>query len=206
MRDAPTVLIVDDDPAIRQALTLLFKSAGLASESFASGGQLLAADKPNGPACVLLDLSLPDLDGLEVQQRLHRETPGIPVIFLTGYGDVPVAVQALKYGAIDFFQKPDFDRQNLIQTIRQALIDHQEQLEADAAKRSVQALVGSLSHRELEVARLAAAGHANKVIGMELGISERTVETHRGRAMKKLGLRRAADLIKAEKALEETDA
>ncbi|MGM0449394.1 MAG: response regulator transcription factor [Pseudomonadota bacterium] len=205
MTDAPTVLIVDDDAALRQALALLFSSAGLASRSFASGGELLAAPKPTGPACVLLDLSLPDLDGLEVQKRLHRVSPGIPVIFLTGYGDVPVAVQALKYGAIDFFQKPDFDHQRLLQTIQQALVDHQANLESHTATQKVRARAGTLSRRELEVARLAAAGKANKVIGTELGISERTVEAHRGHAMKKLGLRCAADLVKAEKALMDTD-
>lgn len=204
MTDAPTVMIVDDDAGVRQALALLLTSAGLASWSFASGGELLAAQIPSGPACVLLDLNLPDLDGLEVQQRLHQEAPDVPVIFLTGYGDVPKAVQALKHGALDFFQKPDFSHQSLLQTINQALAKHRATLDENTANQQVWERVGTLSKREREVAHLAALGKANKVIGMELGISERTVEAHRGRAMRKLGLRCAADLVRSEQALKRT--
>lgn len=201
MNENPTVLIVDDDPGIRQALELLMASADLATCSFGSGTEFLEAEKPQGPACVLLDLSMPDLDGLEVQRRLQEQAPTLPVIFLTGHGDVPVAVEALKHGAVDFFQKPGFNHQQLLRTIEQALATHRSTLNASAEHRRIRDGIDTLSRRELEVARLAAAGKANKVIGLELGISERTVEVHRGRAMKKLGLRQAADLVRAESAL-----
>ena len=203
MNKNATVLVVDDDPGIRQALELLMASAGLAAQPFESGTDFLEAEKPQGPACVLLDLNMPDLDGLEVQQRLQDQDPDMPVIFLTGYGDVPAAVKALKYGAVDFFQKPGFDHKRLLETVQQALETHQFTLTEGSEQRRILGAIETLSRRELEVARLAAAGKANKVIGIELGISERTVEVHRGRAMKKLGLRQAADLIRAEKTLTE---
>ena len=201
MNEPATVLIVDDDPAIRQALELLMDSADLASHSFSSGGALLSATMPFGPCCVLLDLRLPDIDGLDVQQELRRHYPNLPVIFLTGHADVPAAVKALKYGAVDFFEKPDFDRQQLLDTIREAIAEHRKGLAQQEAAARVREGAADLSPREFEVARRAAAGKANKVIGIELGISERTVEVHRGRAMKKLGLRRAAELVRAEPVL-----
>ncbi|TDT41436.1 LuxR family two component transcriptional regulator [Halospina denitrificans] len=203
MNENATVLIIDDDPGIRQALELLMASSGLAARTYESGRDFLDAEKPEGAACVLLDLSMPDMDGMEVQRQLQEQDPSLPVIFLTGHGDVPVAVRALKHGAMDFFQKPDFDHQELLQTIRQALTAHEATLSTSAEQQRIRDGIDSLSRRELEVARLAAAGKANKVIGIELGISERTVEVHRGRAMKKLGLRRAADLVRAEPTLAE---
>lgn len=204
MTGAPIVLILDDDAAVREALILLLASAGLASQGFASAGELLRSDQPSGPTCILLDLNLPDLDGLEVQKRLKQETPGVPVIFLTGHGDVPKAVQALKGGALDFFQKPKLNHQSLLSTINKGLANHRAFLAEEAKNSRILQRIITLSHREHEVARLAALGKANKVIGAELGISERTVEVHRGRAMRKLGLRCAADLVRAEKVLAET--
>lgn len=203
MNENGTVLIVDDDPGICQALELLMASGGLAARSFSGGQEFLNADRPDGAACILLDLNMPDMDGLEVQQRLQQQDSSLPVIFLTGHGDVPAAVSALKYGAMDFFQKPGFDHQQLLATIQDALAAHQSTINESAEQQRIRDGIDALSRRELEVARLAAAGKANKVIGIELGISERTVEVHRGRAMKKLGLRRAADLVRAEKTLAE---
>ena len=204
MTDTPIVMIVDDDAAVREALTLLLTSAGLASQGFASAGELLCCDQPSGPVCILLDLNLPDLDGLEVQKRLKQLIPGVPVIFLTGHGDIPKAVQALKEGALDFFQKTSLNRQSLLRTINQGLAKHRTLLAEEAESSRIQQRIVTLSQREHEVARLAALGKANKVIGAELGISERTVKVHHGRAMRKLGLRCAADLVRAEKALAET--
>ena len=198
MNESATVLIVDDDPGIRQALELLMASGGFDARSYASGRAFLAAEKPCGAACVLLDLSMPDLNGLEVQRQLQEEDPSLPVIFLTGHGDVTAAVRALKHGAMDFFQKPDFDHQQLLDTVREALARHRATLSSGVEQQKLRERIESLSRREFEVARLASAGYANKVIGIELGISERTVEVHRGRAMKKLGLRRAAELVRAE--------
>ncbi len=203
MDENSTVFIVDDDSSIRQALELLMSSAGLTTRSFASGRAVLDADLGPGPCCVLLDLSLPDKSGLEVQAQLRRKCPYIPVVFLTGYGNVPAAVSALKHGAVDFFQKPDFDSRLLLTTITQALEGHGQHFAMDSQHRRIRQGIAALTPRELEVARQAAAGTANKVIGIELGISERTVEVHRGHAMKKMGLRQAADLIRAESLLKE---
>lgn len=196
-----TVLIVDDEEAVRTALAMLIESEGLTARSFASGDELLAADLPEGPACVLLDLRMPGMGGLEVQARLSEIAPELPVIFLTGFADVADAVTALKRGALDFFEKPGFDREKLLKTVHAALDTHGKSLSQAEGRRVLEARLRTLSPRELEVARMAAAGKANKVIAAELGISERTVEIHRGRAMRKLGLRTAPELIRLESQL-----
>lgn len=194
--DAPTVLIVDDDHAVRQALGLLIESVGLATRGHASGRDFLDAEPPSGPACVLLDIRMPGMGGLEVQDRLREINPDLPVIFLTSHGDVPVAVRALKKGALDFLEKPGFNREELIERIQQALRLHGERLRQGRAWRAVRARLEQLSPREREVMDLVADGHANKVVAAQLGISERTVEIHRGRMMKKLGLRSVAELVR----------
>lgn len=192
----PTVFIVDDDAGVRESLALLVQSAGLHPRTFSDGREFLAAAAPDGPACVLLDLKMPGMDGLEVQERLQAQGWRVPVIFLTGTADVPTAVRAVQRGAMDFMQKHGFDTGELIRRVRDAIKRHEEQLVGDQREEGVRRGLSRLSGRELEVARLAAAGKANKVIGLELGISERTVEVHRGRAMRKLGLRSAAELIR----------
>ncbi len=194
MADTATVLIVDDDEAVREALVLLLESAGFVTRAHTSGRELLESQPPQGPTCLLLDLQMPGLNGLEVQESLQASGFDTPVIFLTAHGDIPAAVKALKGGAIDFLQKPGFRRDELIQRVRQAVDRHRDMLEQKAGERRLSEQIGRLSAREIEVARLAAAGKANKVIGAELGISERTVEVHRGRVMKKLGLRSVVDL------------
>ncbi|QKK02657.1 MAG: response regulator transcription factor [Pseudomonadota bacterium] len=196
-----TVVVVDDDQGVRESLALLLGTAGFRVCCHDSGEKLLAAGPPEGAACILLDLRMPGASGIEVQKRLRAEGWRVPVMFLTGHADVPVAVEALKNGAIDFFEKTDFSADQLIVRINRAVEDHRIELAQQAEARDLAARIAELSDRELEVARLAAGGMANKVIGLELGISERTVEVHRGRAMRKLGLRSMAELIRIEPAL-----
>ena len=197
MDEPGSVLVVDDDAGIREALTMLLEGAGLTVRAYAGGREFLAAPQPDGPACLLLDLRMPDTDGLDVQRQLHAAGSDIPIIFLSAHADVPLAVEALQLGAKDFFEKPHFDVRKLQQRIREALTQHREHLDHRKREEDVRQQVARLSPREHEVARLAAAGKANKVIAAELGISERTVEVHRGRAMRKLGLRSIADLARA---------
>lgn len=196
MRDTPIVFIVDDDAGIRESLSLLVRSAGFRPMAFPGGREFLQAAKPAGPACVLLDLRMPGMSGTEVQEHMQADACPIPVIFLSGEGDVRTAVRAVKRGAIDFLQKPDFEVSELLALVRDALEQHKAHASRREQETTLRRGLAQLSERELEVARLAAAGLANKVIGAELGISERTVEVHRGRAMRKLGLRSAPELIR----------
>lgn len=198
---SPRVIIVDDDQAVREALTMLMQGAGLDCTAFRSGSDFLSAPRPEGPACVLLDMQMPGMSGLEVQAQLQNEGSLLPVVFLTAHGEVPLAVSALKQGAVDFLEKPLFDRESLLETVRQATEQHRSKLLQASLSTQLRQRIDQLSPRELEVARLAANGKANKVIGLELGISERTVEVHRGRAMKKLALRSAPELVKMEQFL-----
>jgi len=193
-----TVLVVDDDADVRHGLELLMHAAGLATRCFASGEELLASGPPAGPACLLLDFRMPGASGIEVQERLDARGWDVPIIFLTGHADVPVAVQALKRGALDFFEKGEFNQRELLERVRGALRLHSARIEERRSSEAFRRRIENLSERELEVARLAASGMANKVIGLELGISERTVEVHRGRAMRKLELKSAAELVRLE--------
>jgi len=193
-----TVVVVDDDQGVRESLSLLLEAAGFRVCSYGSGAALLSAGPPEGPACILLDVRMPGASGIEVQKRLRDEGWNLPVMFLTGHADVPVAVEALKNGAIDFFEKTTFQADQLITQVTQAIKNHRDDLVRQAQALELAARVAELSERELDVALLAASGMANKVIGFELGISERTVEVHRGRAMRKLGLRSMAELIRIE--------
>lgn len=198
----PIVVIVDDDDAVKESLELLLQSAGYRSCSHPSGEELLRQGPPAGPACLVLDLDMPGMTGIDVQERIARAGWNIPIIFLTGHGDVPAAVRALKGGAVDFLQKCDMQPADLLERIERCVAAHERtMLEREAQDRQQQQFA-RLTCRELEVARLASAGMTNRVIGLELGISERTVEVHRGRAMKKLGLRTAAQLARLESVLQ----
>lgn len=203
MTEPRQVVIVDDDDAVREALTLLMHGAGLSVQQFRSGSDFLQAPRPTGPTCLLLDIQMPGVSGLDVQAQLQSEGSLLPVVFLTGHGQVTMAVNALKQGAVDFLEKPFFDRDALLKIISQATEQHRQQLALASQDELWQQRLAELSPRELEVARLAADGQANKVIALELGISERTVEVHRGRAMKKLALRTAADLVKKQPAFQQ---
>lgn len=201
--DPDTVLIVDDDPGIRGALRLLLTSVGLASRAFASGEEFLAAPLPETPACVLLDLGMPGMNGLQIQDHLLTTHPDIPVIFLTGTASVPAAVRALKRGAADFIEKPNLQQDRLLRLIGESIAKHREALQRKSEEAVLAERIRSLSPREADVARLAADGKANKVIAIALGISERTVEIHRGRAMRKLKLSSVAELGRLARRLSE---
>ena len=190
-----TVYIVDDDDGMRRALTLLMSTVGYHAVAFARPTDFLSKFDPNQPGCLVLDERMPEMSGLEVKQHLNRAGSLLPVILVTGHGDIPMAVQAMKDGAFDFLQKP-FRDQDLLDRINAALKQDAEnraaiEKHADLRKRS-----DSLTPREREVMALVVDGKANKVIAIDLGLSERTVEIHRANVMEKMGARSVAHLVK----------
>ncbi len=192
---APTVFVVDDDPAIRFAMQALMDSVGLSHEIFGSGDEFLSAVDDDRAGCLVLDIRMPGLGGLELQQELLTRGNTLPVIFITGHGDVPMAVEAMQKGAVDFIQKP-FRDQDLLDRIGEALKTDREQREAKNANAIVAERVAKLTNREREVFDLVVTGKPNKVIAYELGVSQRTVEIHRARVMEKMQARSLADLVK----------
>ncbi|MDX1431493.1 MAG: response regulator [Gammaproteobacteria bacterium] len=185
----PVVHVVDDDAAVRESLAMLLRAAGLTVAAYADARAFLEAFDVEQPGCVIADLRMPGIDGLELQQRLLALHASIPVIVITGHGDVPAAVRALKAGAVDFVEKP-FDSAALVEQVTRAL-GHDTEVRESAARRA------SLTPREEEILVLVVAGKASKVIAAELGISERTVELHRHRVMKKMQVRSVAELVRA---------
>ena len=190
------VYVVDDDPAVRKGLVRLLRSAGHEVMAFASAMEFLARDHHQGVRCILLDVRMPGVGGLELQANLAAQGVDLPIVFLTGHGDIPMSVEAMKQGAADFLTKP-VDEEVLLNAVRQALLRHRSfQTESQEAY-AVRARVRSLTDRELEVLRWVIGGARNKQIAVHLGIAEQTVKIHRGRVMKKLGLSTATDLVKA---------
>jgi len=197
MDNQETVFIVDDDEGIREGLGLLLETVGQPYELYSSAIEFLDAYDPGRGGCLVLDIRMPRMSGLELQETLNEQECLLPIIFITGHGDIPMAVDAMRRGALDFIRKP-FREQDLLDRINEALdfdagkrkglLDRQDMLER----------LSSLSERELEVFHRVAAGDMNKVIGFDLGISERTVEAHRSHVMKKLGVRTLAQLIRFE--------
>lgn len=194
--DSPVIYLVDDDEAVRDALGMLFKSIGLKHESYASALDFLERFNRARHSCLVADIRMPGLSGLELQQRLNDEQAEIPIIFITGHGDVPMAVTAMKSGAADFVQKP-FRDQDLIDRINNALARDLERRKGRAEQDEIRARIALLTPRENEVMERVARGQANKVIAMDLGVSQRTVELHRARVMKKLKMRSVAQLVHA---------
>ncbi len=193
---APIVFIVDDDAAIRVAMQALMESVDLRHEILASADEFLErfADRPI-PGCLVLDIRMPGLGGLELQDELIRRGNSIPIIFITGHGDVPMAVEAMQKGAVDFIQKP-FRDQELLDRIHLALrTDEERRAEAQRVD-EVRQLIDRLTQREHEVFELVVTGKPNKVIAYELGVSQRTVEIHRARVMEKMQARSLADLVR----------
>jgi two-component system, LuxR family, response regulator FixJ len=190
----PLVYLVDDDEAIRDSLGLLLRSVGLACEVYASALDFLAAYDPSRHSCVIADIRMPGLSGLELQQRLNEQRAEVPVIFITGHGDVPMAVNAMKSGASDFIQKP-FRDQDLIDRIHKALAKDSERRASRAQEDVIRERLSALTPRETEVMRRVVRGQANKVIALDLGVSQRTVELHRARVMRKLKMRSLAELV-----------
>jgi len=190
----PLVYLVDDDEAIRDSLGLLLRSVGLECEVYGSALDFLGAYDPRRHSCLVADIRMPGLSGLELQQRLNEQRAEVPVIFITGHGDVPMAVNAMKSGASDFIQKP-FRDQDLIDRIHKALAKDSERRASRALDDGIRERLATLTPRETEVMRRVVRGQANKVIALDLGVSQRTVELHRARVMRKLKMRSLADLV-----------
>ncbi len=191
----PAVFIVDDDQSVRSALARIVASAGHPVETFSSASGFLESDARHRPGCLVLDVRMPEVDGLELQAHLCAAGAAMPVIFMTGFADVPTTVKAMKAGAIDFLAKPVSDTA-LLTAVDSALIEEARlRTEREEAER-LRGLYERLTPREKQVFHLVVAGRLNKQIAIELGISEKTVKVHRGRVMEKLGVRRVAQLVR----------
>jgi two-component system response regulator FixJ len=195
MAEAPLVHVVDDDEAVRDSLSLLLESAGLTVRTYDSATTFLTALPNLAAGCVLTDVRMPGLDGLELQRRLTQLGVRLPVIVMTGHGDVPIAVAALKAGASDFIEKP-FDDVQLLAAISSALAASQRKLDEASAVAQITARIASLTPREREVLDRLVAGQPNKMIAYDLGSSPRTVEVHRARVMEKMGVRSLPELVR----------
>jgi two-component system response regulator FixJ len=190
-----TVFIVDDDEAVRDSLRFLLKSVGLASACYTSGDQFLAEWNSGQEGCILLDIRMPGSSGMEVQRKLREQGCELPIIFITGHGDIEMAVQAMHHGAFDFVQKP-FRDQELLERINQALAVQRERRDEQHQREQIRKRYESLTPREKEVMKSVVLGHANKVIAFDLDLSQRTVEIHRARVMEKMEARSLADLVR----------
>ncbi len=191
----PVVFVVDDDVSVRESLEALIRQAGWQPQTFASAREFLIHPLSLTPSCLVLDVSLPDLNGLELQGRIAAGRIDMPIIFITGYGDVPMTVQAMKAGAVDFLTKP-FSNDVLLAAIETAIERSETLLEQEVEKESLRNRYVSLSRREQEVMTLVVSGLMNKQVGGKLGISEITVKAHRGQVMRKMQARSLADLVK----------
>lgn len=194
-QDRPTVYVIDDDPSVRDGLDSLLRSVGYISRCFASPRDFLLHPRPGGPACLVLDVRMPDASGLDFQSELARTGNAIPIVFLTGHGDVPMSVRAMKAGAVEFLLKP-FREQDLLDAIREALDRDRVRLQQELSAAALHERFATLTAREREVMALVARGRLNKQIAAEIGLSEVTVKVHRGQVMRKMRADSAADLIR----------
>ncbi|MGX5802444.1 response regulator transcription factor [Bradyrhizobium sp. Arg314] len=193
-RETPVVFVVDDDISVRESLDLLIRSVGWLPETFVSAQAFLSHPRALVPHCLILDLNLPELNGLDLQRLISVERAEMPIIFISGHGDVPTAVKAMKAGAVEFLTKP-FSDDALLRTIDQALEQSRNMLALYSEVKIVRDCYASLSHREQEVMALVVSGLLNKQVGFELGISEITVKAHRGQVMRKMKARSLPDLV-----------
>jgi len=204
MSKESTVYVVDDDQAIRHAMGLLLKSVGLKHEVFGSADEFLEKHSGNENGCLVLDIRMPGLGGLELQERLAESGNSLPIIFITGHGDIPMAVEAMQKGAVDFIQKP-FRDQELLDRISEALDTAVERLSERERRSDVHRRIDNLTKRELEVMQLVVTGKPNKITAHELGVSQRTVEIHRARVMEKMGARSLAELVRMKLSVEQAN-
>jgi FixJ family two-component response regulator len=197
----PVVLIIDDDESVRFALANLFHSMSFSVQVFGSTSELMQSKLPDTASCLVLDIRLPGVNGLEFQGELAKADIHIPIIFMTGHGDIPMSVRAMKAGAIDFLTKP-FRDQDMLDAVTRAIEQASKRREGQKAISNLRVLFGSLTPREREVMTLVTAGLMNKQIAGELHVSEITVKIHRGNVMRKMGARSLADLVRMAEALE----
>ena len=206
MKDSdPIVFVVDDDASVRDAVQRLIASVGLRVQTFGSTREFLSSKRPEAPACLVLDVRLPDSSGLELQDDLAQANVHIPIIFMTGHADVPMTVRAMKAGAVEFLTKP-FRGQELLDAIQQAIAKDRAAWNEREQMSELRGRYESLTPREKEVLKLVTSGLLNKQIGAELGTSELTIKTHRGHVMEKMGAESLADLVKMSERLNRSDA
>ena len=196
----PIVFVVDDDASVREAVERLVRSAGLRVEAFASAEEFLTRPKPDAPSCLVLDVQLPDLSGLDLQRRMADASNDIPIVFITGHGDIPTTVRAMKAGAVEFLTKPLVEG-DLLESIRHAIARDRADRRHHADTADLRARFASLTPREEEVMAWVVTGLLNKQIARELGISEETVKVHRGHAMRKMQAGSVAELVRMSERL-----
>ncbi len=190
-----TVFVVDDDPSVRRSVSRLLRSAGHAAESFSSAAEFLQSPSRAKPGCLILDVHLPDLNGLDLQQELEVRDECLPIVFITGLGDIPTSVRAMKGGAVDFLTKP-FEARVLLAAVSEALATGRQARRDREEREALGERLSTLTARERQVFDRVAQGRLNKQIALELGTAEKTVKVHRGRVMQKLGAGSVADLVK----------
>jgi len=195
MVEKAVVYVIDDDASMRHALEHVFISVGLETRTYSSAGDFLAAKPADGPGCVVVDVRLPDMNGLDFQTHLTELGISLPVVIMTGYGDIPMSVRAMKYAAVDFLPKP-FHDQDMLDAVITAIERDRKRRAIDSSIEGIRQRFGTLSPRERQVMLLVTAGKMNKQVASDLGITEITVKIHRGAAMRKMGARTLADLVR----------